>query len=405
MKKGSSIRYRAHRSGRYRRKFRRFLGGGWPRFAALAAALLLLAGGTWWGVSALGRRGEASAPAAKVTPGAAATATPKPSPVAQDIVDLTDGAKVLTTTDNSLGFPGVSADGVLYAAGTGSLDQPVLKTLYFHSFKTDEAEKIAEAKVKNGEIYETLCNDKWFVWVDTNRAGSNVIRAMNRESKEITDLKTCKNQMPKLRMSGDFVIFTEQTGEEEDTLYLVDLVSQENIALATFQDATTYAVSAPSVWNNEIVWAGADPADESGATSAIYRFRILDPMPDDVKPDVIRTGTYVHEPMTNGKVLVWIDANKGPSPNLYISVDGGETKLVESAITSYALTDDFVVYAREGTIYLYAWETDTYAQLTPAGTRAIQPAASGETVVWYDATDATKPDQLVYRRVTPDLLK
>ena len=94
MKKGSSIRYRAHRSGRYRRKFRRFLGGGWPRFAALAAALLLLAGGTWWGVSALGRRGEASAPAVKVTPGAAATATPKPSPVARDIVDLTDGAKV-----------------------------------------------------------------------------------------------------------------------------------------------------------------------------------------------------------------------------------------------------------------------------------------------------------------------
>ncbi len=190
---------------------------------------------------------------------------------------------------------------------------------------------------------------------------------MNRETKKISTLRTSENGQPKLRLYGDTLVWMEQVSDSVDKLYMVDLNVQEDLTLFDFTDKATYGVSAPCVYGSTIVWAGpeenGDP-DKSG----IYYLRLE---ANDAglfnEPDKFFPGTYVHEPLYNGDVFVWLDTNKSRDGKLYMGRPGEDPTVIDQNITTYSLGDDIVVYGKNTSIWAYVISTGELCRLTSPG--------------------------------------
>jgi len=343
---------------------------------------------------------EASVPQATVP---ASTEKPDRIEIKEPVIkDLTAGAVELELKESRINQPAIYGDEILYSAGTGSIDQPVLKSLYLLDLSTKEEKKIAEAKVEFGEIYEPLINEDWFVWLDTDQGGTNVIMAMDRDTAETIKIKECKNNKPKLRLSGNTLVWMEQTGDQEDKLYMIDLKSGEDISLATFHNEASYGVSAPYIYQDMIFWAGPlskETGNEDGDSEiSVINMLNLKNLSEGFIPEVYKPGTYVHEPIGNDQVLVWLDGNKSPDAHLLLTTDRKTVKEVAQGVTSYGLGENFLVYGKDQAIWVYFWEDDTYGRLTGEGEKAILPSVQGKTVLWYDITDEeSEKDMIKYK--------
>ena len=152
---------------------------------------------------------------------------------------------------------------------------------------------------------------------------------------------------------------------------------------------STYGVSAPGIYNTQIIWAGSDPNQSEedsilgGEKSAIYYCDLEMFAEDDYEPGVFCPDMYVHDPITNGEAWAWIDKNKAPDSSLYLKV-GDEVKCIAQGVITYALGDDMLVFGQDGGIYAYFYEEDLYARLNRPGERGIMPVVSGRRVVWFN---------------------
>jgi hypothetical protein len=223
----------------------------------------------------------------------------------------------------------------------------------------------------------------------------------------------------------------EQTSKSEDYLRLYDLKIQEDLTLFSFNDVATYGVSAPCIFEDWVVWAGpeeeqdqtvdtgtdtetaeptatteaeATPAPEK-ESSAIYYMQLgVDFAADGPKPRIYRPGTYVHEPLFNGEVFVWLDANKAPGSKLYLAEPGGEPRVIASGVTTYSLGDGFVVYGHDEGVWVYIYDKDETCRLTQEGERGMLPMVTGRTVVWYNLSSGKEGDVLRYIILTDEEL-
>ena len=331
-----------------------------------------------------------------VTPG------PQDGQAESDALDLSAGSVLLSTQEENLNLPGLCADGLLYAAGTGSALQPVLKTLYYYDLAAGEETEIAKTQLgEDGEIFETHINERWMVYIDTNQHGNNQIFYIDRQDETLTPVlvKQTAYALPKLRLYENYLVWIEQTEEGTDDIWLFDLLTGENLCVAMLTGSATYGVSAPSISGNEIIWAAHDPqqseADrENGEKSAIYVCNLDRLSEEGYEFEHFSAGMYVHEPLTNGTVWVWIDKNKAPDSNLYLKYRNGQNiQLVTQGVTGYAITDGMVVYAKGMQIWAYFYETDTYARLTGENEMGMQPVVWNDTVVWYDVSGDAAVDR------------
>jgi hypothetical protein len=341
--------------------------------------------------------------ASKVT-APASTEKPDRIQVKEPVIkDLTAGVVELELKESRINQPAIYGGEALYSAGTGPIDQPVLKSLYLLDLSTKEEKKVADAKVEFGEIYEPLINEDWLVWLDTDQGGTNIIMAMERDTEKMMKIKECKNNKPKLRLSGNTLVWMEQTGDKEDKLYMIDLDSGENISLATFHDEASYGVSAPYIFQDRIFWAGPLPqeAGKGDGDSEISAINILnlENLSEGIIPEVYKPGTYVHEPIGNGQVLAWLDGNKSPDARLLLTKDKTTVKEVARGVTGYGLGDNFLVYGKDQTIWVYFWEEDTYGRLTGEDEKAMLPSVQGKTVLWYDITDEESEKDIIKYKV------
>lgn len=320
-------------------------------------------------------------------------------------LDLTAGVQTIILKNTRINQPSIYNDEVMYSAGSGSIDQPVLKSLFVYHFSTKIEEQIAVAKVKFGEIFEPLMNADWFIWLDTDQSGINVIMAKDRKSGKEVKVKECKNNKPKLRLYGNTLIWMEQTNDNEDKLYMFDLPSGENMPLATFHNAASYGVSAPCIYKDQVLWAGPD--DTQGAdekkTNEKSSINILDlkNLKGGITPVVYKPETYVHEPISNGNAIVWLDGNKSPNARLLMTVDQKNVTVVNQGVTGYALGEDFLVYARNQTIWVYFYHKDETGRLTSPGEKAMLPAVQGRTILWYDITDLKNNKDILKYKILP----
>jgi hypothetical protein len=145
--------------------------------------------------------------------------------------------------------------------------------------------------------------------------------------------------------------------------------------------------------NITIVWAGPDPnqTPEQKAQeehSAIFWLKLDQNSVDangNINKQTYLPGTYVHEPLYNGKYFVWIDNNYMPGgANLYLSEPNGTPKIVDTAVTTYALGDDILVYGKSSKIWVYVISTGEYCCMTGGKEQGKTPCVHGNTVVWFD---------------------
>ena len=287
------------------------------------------------------------------------------------------------------------------------MDSSILTNLYLIDAVTGEAKKITESKLSGGEIYETYISENWIVWLDTDHKGKNVIYKMSRrdikeiKANTISVVQEAENHMPKLGLYGDYLIWMEQVSASEDKLYFVDLTTDENMALQT-----------PYIYKNTVIWAERDPErPEDDSVSAIYNviFEDLGTVDSDddyepeedsgiLEPEIFSPGTYVHNPMCNDDVFVWIDKNNAPDSSLYYAYKDGRGEPVRywRNVTQYAVGDDFIVFASNQIIYAYYYESDILVQVSESGRSSILPQAFGTLVVWEDKSDTSGNDVFKY---------
>ena len=399
-------------------------------------------------------------------PGAWANPTPTGPPLISEpsgmiIMDNSVNAKQILVEEKRINRPAVYGSELLFSAGNGSIEKPVLTTLYLFDVTTQKYTKIATTQIEDGEIFEYFLSDKWIIWLDTDHKGTNIIYKMNRQTNEISKVREVGNLRPKLSLYGDLLAWMEQVSEESDRLYLLELNSEEDIVIEEFHE-TAYALSAPYIYENTVIWVGADPS--GSGESAIFRadFTMDDsyspeeqeqggeqtsaiddapspsaavqapaqstsaaetasptasptasasatapegpwlPLPSSAENETLKVyyypaGMYVHEPMYNGQVVIWIDKNKAPDSSLYmLDLTSGEVSLLQTGVTSYALGTDFIVINSNQEIWAYYYRANTLIRVSSAERASILPETQGRVVVWEDKSSSSSGDVFMY---------
>jgi len=324
-------------------------------------------------------------------------------PEPEKVRDISFGAKDIEFKERQINIPGIFDTEIVFSAGTGSLDGEVLTKLYLYNLDTQTEELITKSQLGyQGEIYETYINHNWIVWLDTDKGEKNQVKVMNRGTGQVFTLKTTKTGQPKLRLYGDILVWMEQVSDAEDRLYMIDLNVQEDLTLSSFTDKATYGVSAPCIYENAIIWAGPGETEE---TSGIYFLKLeTDEQGLFNEPEVYYPGTYVHEPMYNGDIFLWLDTNKSRDGKLYMGRFGEEPLVIDQDITTYSLGDGIVVYGKDSGIWVYIIATGELCRLTSPDELGMLPKVSKRTVVWYNLSSDSDKDVLRYKILTDDEL-
>ncbi len=328
------------------------------------------------------------------------------------IRDISYGSRDIQFKEKQINIPGIYDTELLFSAGTGSLyvGSDVLSKLYLYNLDTGDETLIAESKIYAGEYYETRVNHKWLVWLETDHGLKNYIMVMNRSTGKISKLQSFKEGQPKLNLYGDLLVWMEQVSDTEDRLSMLDLEVQEFLPIHTFSDKATYGVSSPYVYESTIVWADRDPTQTeddkaNGEKSAIYYLSLeTDESGAFSDPQYYIPGTYVHEPLYNGDVFVWLDSNKSPMSNLYIGRPGEAPEIISTGVTTYSIGDGIVVYGKDQAVWVYIIATKELCRLTSPDEKGMLPSVTERTVVWYNLTADSEKDVLRFKILTDDEL-
>jgi len=177
---------------------------------------------------------------------------------------------------------------------------------------------------------------------------------------------------------------------------------QEDLTLFEFSDKATYGVSAPWIYEDSVIWAGPGETED---TSGIYYLKLVtDEQGLFNEPEEYFPGTYVHEPMYNGDIFIWLDTNKSREGKLYMGRPGEEPVVIDQNITTYQLGDGIVVYAKNSSIWVYVIATGELCRLTSPGEMGMLPTVSNRTVVWYNLSSDSDKDVLRYKILTDEEL-
>lgn len=335
------------------------------------------------------------------------------------IIDLSGNAIEIKSSVSRINEPTSFGDEIIYSGGDApTIDEPIFKQLFMYNMKTGEENVVAETQIKFGEIYEGRFNKDWVVWLDTNQSGTNDLYALNRSTNEMFKIKSCELNKPKLQLWGDNLVWVEQLDEQQDRLYLYNFKSGEPVSLESFNNPT-YGTCPPAIYNDILVWVCAGE-DEEQNTSVIKKLDLKKalsvPVGDDypsydeedygqatpeegTDPEIIDPQGFAIYPATNGKVIAWLDNIDPSQANLKMTADDGKTiiNIAYGVARPFGVGDDFVVYMQNDSIMLYFWEIDRYARLTAPGEkgRLSESGVHGNTVVWYDANDNNRTEDIV----------
>lgn len=335
------------------------------------------------------------------------------------IIDLSGNAIEIKSSVSRINEPTPFGDEIIYSGGDApTIDEPIFKQLFMYNINTGEENVVAETQIKFGEIYEGRFNKDWVVWLDTNQSGINDLYALNRNTNEIFKIKSCDLNKPKLQLWGDNLVWVEQIDADQDRLYLYNFKSGEPVSLESFTNPT-YGTCPPAICNDILVWVCArEDGDQN--TSVVKKLDLKKaltvpggdgysysdegnyeqaPHEEGIDPEVIDPQGFAIYPATNGKVIAWLDNLDPSQANLKMTVDDGKTiiNIAHGVARPFGVGNDFVVYMQNDSIMLYFWEIDRYAQLTGPGEkgRLLTSGVQGNTVVWYDANDNNRTEDIV----------
>ena len=374
---------RRTRSGRFRYKkslmstpFGPWLMLGGITFAIILAIVLCIAFVVpavkgWLGISP-------EAQGVTQTQGTTPAPTAKRHPI--ESVDFNALQKEVVVKQQYIADPFFFNDNIYYTAGKDNVGGPKMANLYLYNIEKQSEEQVADVELKNDDLFQPQKNEKFLVWVDSKRAGGGNIMAKASTGQSFI-VRTYYAGLPKIVLEGDTLLWIERTGSRMDKLFICDLNTQENATLAMFENSV-YGMSDVSAFNKTVAWAEEEPAPtEDGGEQSVVRLAKLDGKGG--QPDILSPHMYVHDPVTNGEVVAFIDSNHEENSKLYIMKVKGQPQLVEEGVLHYAMGSDFLVYSKDHKIFIYIWEYDVRKQITPELEQAMLIGVSSDTVLWY----------------------
>lgn len=240
-------------------------------------------------------------------------------------------------------------------------------------------------------------NDAWIVYLDANFDGGGKLCAVKRDDAQhtVNVIKTVYAGQPEPMLYEHYIAWIERTGTRMDKLFLCDLDTLETTTLHMFSN-NSYGQSLPCIIDGVLVWADAETTGSSDAddTSVIYSVKL-----GSSRIESIHTGTYAHDPMSNGSYTAWLDSHHAPDAKLYcISPAGSEPHMVEAGVVQFGMGKDFLAYSKDEAIYLYRFDNKKSYKLSGEYEKAQFMGVSDSHVIWMDVTTRER-DILKYSEV------
>lgn len=327
------------------------------------------------------------------TPAPTIRPTPTPHPVsATRAVDLQHEV-VLTGYDEYdwVADPSVSGNRLVFAAGRLVDKNVKMDRLFSYDISAGTLSPI-DAELKNDGFVYPVCNDTWLVYLDAQSTGGGVIRAMRWDTGKTVDVKQVYAGQPRLCLDGNDLAWIERTGSRMDKLFVCDLTTLENTTLHLFGNSP-YGQSAVSMMHGQIIYADTTATAATASTvsgeededkiSAIYSVSVQDGASAAYQP-----GTYVHDPVTNGKQWAWRDGLHSQDDSLYYTENGKPPVRIAQGVMDYGISDTFLAYCKGEAIFVYFFDDHSTVQITPDVERERTQLlnVSDNAVVWMDIT-------------------
>ncbi len=317
------------------------------------------------------------------TPAPQTIVKPSPTPHPMDAFDASSAANEVVFDgymDYSwFGDPYFYNGSMLLTGGKLIDGQAIMNTLLRYYPDTRSAE-VLPVQPQNTHIMFAKCNDNYLVYLDAKANGGGAIMAIDLRSGSYTakKIKDIYTGQPEIMLDGNYIAWVDRTGTRMDKLFVCDLSSFETTTLAMFS-SSTYGESLPCLHNGTLYWADTDSG--TGENSVIHSIALTASTSHAYAP-----GTYAHDPQGNGRYLVWLDAHHSEDCNLYYSENEGEAQMIASGVVECGLSDHFVAYCKNETIYAFVFDNKKTYRVTSDRENAMFLGVSDGNVIWMDVT-------------------
>lgn len=325
------------------------------------------------------------------TPSPTPKPTPTPNPMDGFVASEAQTEVVFDAASSYrwFGDPYIYNGEMVLSAGKLIDSNAELVDLYFYYPDTRTAEKL-DITLQNTHFMFPKFNDKWLVYLDAAIDGGGNIMAL-----DLTDsaakpvlVKEVYSGQPELMLDGDYLAWTDRTGTKMDKLFVCDLNTLESTVVHMFSN-NSYGQSLPSLRNGLLVWSDAGTGD----ASVIYSMKI-----GSAALNTYNAGVYVHDPESNGRYTAWLDAHHSPGTNLYLSISGGEARIIATGVVEFGMSDTFVAYSKDEVIYAYRFDNGRTYRISAEYEAAQFLGVSDSCVIWMDVTSRER-DILKFSRL------
>lgn len=272
---------------------------------------------------------------------------------------------------------------MIFSAGKLVDGKALLGDLYMYEPATRTAEKL-NITLTNVHFLFPKFNDDWLIYLDAKYDGGGLLMALDRTdaSAKPVVIKEIYTGQPEPMLDGDSVAWIERTGTRMDKLFVCDLNTLETVVVHMFSN-NSYGESLPCLNGGKLVWADAKSSGstDSDDVSVIYTASLSNGALESYTP-----GGYVHDPESCGKYTAWLDSPHSPDTGLWLSVSGGEAKLIASGIVQFGIGNSFIGYAKDEVIYVYRFDNGKTYQISAEYEAAQFMGVSDGRVIWMDVT-------------------
>lgn len=211
-------------------------------------------------------------------------------------------------------------------------------------------------------------NDNWLVYLDAQGQGGGMLRCRNLVTGEDKILKTIHMGVPRLTLWEDTVFWVERTGSSRFKLFGCDLNTGESVTLELLENSEA-GVSAPDADEGILVYV-----NDMGQLVKL-----------DLSTGVKKktdTGTYVHDPKTNGREIAFLTGNHGYDSDLVYMDVLGELHTVAQGVADFAIGDRFLAYGDMDKCYVFFFSDGSTFCITRSE-EENQFLGAGESYVWW----------------------
>lgn len=319
---------------------------------------------------------------------------PKPTPTLtrafrdpNEIADISNLEKEATPLQKSINSPYIFGSEMVYSTGEKSNPNPPLKAVAIYDLEKNETQaELSGLTCKYSNLFEPKMSENYIVLLDVNSKGGGRILGYDRKAGKMFVIREYFYGMPKLRLSGDYVAWMQQTHNSSDRLYMCHLPTNETVCLGVFVD-TPASFSGVDICESELIWVEKAGDEEASEDMKCVVKRLALSEGKGSEPTTYDPEMFVFDPFTDGKNIVFLDSPRGAKSRLMLSIGGGKPKVLETGVLNYGMGDGFVVYTKDETIYTYFIGSGLKAKLNRKNTRGELATVCGDMVCWYDVTD------------------